>query len=294
MLPTPLVSIVMPTFRRASQIGASIRTLLCNTLEDFELLVRDDGDGSDRTEEAVREAARDDPRVHYRRNSRPLGMPESLNGGILEAQGEFIAVCHDHDLYKHDFLKNMVGALQDSPKALFVHCAIELMTQSGECFGTQVGDWPEVMPGADWLRIMLRTLDCPVCALTVVRREAHRRYGIYDPRFGFVADVELWMRLARTGDVAYVSRPLISVREREPGHFAADKALEIVRIVDQIHREYLPVAYTGWRLGLEHARLRLQVARKTTRIRLGFLRRQLRVLGPKSLYHKELRTKGVD
>ena len=58
------------------------------------------------------------------------------------------------------------------------------------------------------------SLHCPVCALTLVRREAHESYGLYDASYGFISDVEMWMRLSMRGDVAYIDKPLIDVRER--------------------------------------------------------------------------------
>lgn len=267
----PRVSVVMPTFRRAHQIGDAIRSLLAQTLGDFELLVRDDGDGTDGTREAVLAAAAGDPRVSYHRNPAPLRMPGNLNGGIEASRGEVIAVCHDHDLYRPDFLEEMVGALDRNPSALFVHTAIEVISQAGEPVVAHVGRWPELTPGGEWLRFMLQGLNCPVCALTLVRRSAHERYGLYNPADGFISDIEMWMRLARHGDVAYVGRPLIQVREREVGHHASANAVPLTYTVARIHRRYLPVAHVALgrlvrRLGLE-----VRVIRTVGRIRASQL-----------------------
>jgi len=106
----PRVSIIMPTFRRSSQIGESILSLLLGEYQDFELLVRDDGDGTDGTEAAVAAAAGTDNRVRYHLNAVNLGIADNLNAGILESRGEFISVCHDHDLYRTGFLKSIARA----------------------------------------------------------------------------------------------------------------------------------------------------------------------------------------
>lgn len=241
----PKVTVVMPTYRRPRQIGDTIRSILAQSLDDFELLVRDDGDGKDGTAEAVAAAANGDPRVHYARNPRNLRMPTNLNEGIRESRGEFIAVCHDHDLYHPDFLRRMVDALERHPTALFVHTAIEMIDDDGKRVATHVGDWAERTPGEEWLRLMLTSFSCPVCALTVVRRSTHEQHGLYEPRWGFVSDTELWMRLASRGDVAYIREPLIRVRTREADHFAVHHAPAIVKLLAGIHREYVPVAYAG-------------------------------------------------
>ena len=251
---------VMPTYRRAHQIGESIRSLLKGTFADFELLVRDDGDGVDGTSQAVTEAAEGDVRVRYHRNREPLRMPGNLNAGIQESRGEMIAVCHDHDLYKPNFLAKLVEALDLHKSALFVHCAIDVVRQDGSYVCSHVGDWSELTPGYYWLKVMLNSLHCPVCALTLVRREAHEKYGLYDPRYGFISDVEMWMRLSQHGDVGFVAVPLIQVRQREPDHAASSNWATLLQMTAAIHRRYLPSAYSGGKFRYQRLRLESRVS----------------------------------
>jgi glycosyltransferase involved in cell wall biosynthesis len=275
----PLVTVVMPTYRRAAQIGHSIRSLLTGEWQDFELLVRDDGAGDDGTEEAVFCAAQGDRRVKYHRNPRNLRMPENLNSGIREAAGEYIAVCHDHDVYKPPFLSRMVAALEAYPSALFVHCGIEIIDGNGAVTARNVGNWKELTNGRDWLRVMLQTLHCPVCALTMVRRSAHVQFGLYDTNFGFISDVEMWMRLARHGDVAYIRDSLIQVRAREEDHPETSNWAKWARVAGQIHRKYIPCAYQGPERAVRKAALQYRLARSLARgagaASLRRLRRQL-------------------
>lgn len=239
----PKVSVVMPTYRRPHYIGETIRLLLEGTWTDFELIVQDDGDGRDGTAEAVARAAQGDARVRYFRNEHKLGIPDNLNAAIQNTRGEFIAMCHDHDVYAPSFLAEMVETLARHPTALYVHCAINVISQRGAYVQSCVGDWPELSAGTDWLKFLLSRWHCPVCALTVVRRSAHEQLGLYDASCGFIADIDMWMRLAQHGDVAYVRRPLIGVREREAGHMAAAMADALLRTTLMIHRRHLPQVY---------------------------------------------------
>jgi glycosyltransferase involved in cell wall biosynthesis len=242
----PRVSVVMPTYRRAHLVGGTIRSLLGQTFADFELLVRDDGPGDDGTEEAVHAARSGDPRVKYHRNPKNLRMPGNLNAGIADSVGDYIAVCHDHDLYHPDFLDAYVKLLDRCPSALFAHTGIEMVDQEDKPLGQAfVGDFAELTKGADWLAFMLSAFTCPVCALTMVRREAHERHGLYDPAYGFIADVEMWMRLSRHGDVAFAARPLVRVRTREDGHEASVNPWPIYAITFAIHRRYTGALHHG-------------------------------------------------
>jgi len=232
------------------------------TFVDFELLVRDDGNGTDGTSQAVIEAAGGDVRVRYHRNREPLRMPGNLNAGIQKSRGEVIAVCHDHDLYKPNFLARLLEALDLHESALFVHCAVDVVRQDGSYVCSHVGDWSELTQGDSWLKVMLSSFHCPVCALTVVRREAHEKYGLYDPQYGFVSDVEMWMRLSQHGDVVFVAAPLIQVRQREPDHVASSNWATLLRTTSAIHRRYLPHAYSGGGCVYQRLRLECRVSRQ--------------------------------
>lgn len=244
--PRPRVTVVMPTYKRAQLIGQTVRSILEQTFTDFELLVRDDGDGADGSREAVLAAANGDPRVRYHHNPKNLRMPENLNDGIRESRGELIAVCHDHDLFAPRFLEVLVGLLERYPTALYAHAGIEGVDQDGATTGwSDVTPWAPFTLGRIWLDRMLKSFGSLVCALTLVRRVAHERHGLYHPAYGFIADVEMWMRLSEVGDVAYAAEPLVRVRAREDGHFADVDPWPHWATTFAIHRRYVRRAYPG-------------------------------------------------
>ena len=223
----------------------SIRSLLDGTHSNFELLVRDDGDGLDGTEESVKLAAGCDSRVYYHRNPMNLKLSANVNSGIKASRGTFIAICHDHDLYKPTFLEEMRNVLIEYPSATYFHSAIELIDKSGNDTRSHCNDWSTLTKGGDWLKFMLTSLSCPVCGLTMVRRSVYEEFGLYDTQYGFVADVELWMRLASRGDVAYIKHPLIMVRERESDHYLNGMSYQFALAVFSMHWRYASVAYPG-------------------------------------------------
>lgn len=45
----------------------------------------------------------------------------------------------------------------------------------------------------------------------MIRRSALDRVGLFDARYGFWADVAMWMRLAEEFDVCYVDEPLVTM-----------------------------------------------------------------------------------
>jgi len=65
---------------------------------------------------------------------------------------------------------------------------------------------------------MLLKAFCPVHGTVMARRSAYKAVGEFDPRFGIISDVDMWMRLAARYDVAMVPETLIFLRPREPNH----------------------------------------------------------------------------
>jgi glycosyltransferase involved in cell wall biosynthesis len=242
----PLVSIVMPTYRRAHLIGESIGSLLRQSFGDFELLVQDDASPDDT---AAVVAAIGDARIRYARNASNVKMPGNLNAGIARATGVYVLVCHDHDLYASTLVEEMLGVLRQDPALAYVHTGLAVIGQDGRPAGrTFVADYPAQSDGKDWLRYMLSRFDSPVCANTMVPRRRYEEVTLYDPSFGFVSDIEMWMRLALVGDVAYLAKPLIQVREREPGHEFFSTRWDVTDTVIRMHRFYHGRVFGGaWR-----------------------------------------------
>src|SRR3989442_10681902 len=111
----------------------------------------------------------------------------------------------------------MVALSEAAPGIDYVHSAVRVVDQAGAPAGrVYVGPYAPVTDGRAWSRFMLTRFDSPVCANSMVPRRVYEAAGLYDPAFGFVADVEMWMRLGLHGSVGYLATPLIAVREREP------------------------------------------------------------------------------
>lgn len=217
MIGTPKVSVVIPTYQRASFLRETVEHVLGQTLKEIEVIVADDG-STDRTPEVV--ASINDPRILYLRRKH-MGMPLILNEGFAVARGKYIMTCHDHDIYDPTLLAELAGALDRHPIAVFAHCGVIVVDPSGKQeLERYVRDYPEVSSGKLFLaETLLPGLDSPVSAITMVRTSA-RGGVLLNPRFGEVADVELWLRLSTVGDVAYVKKPLIRVRKRDSSsHF---------------------------------------------------------------------------
>ena len=97
----PAVTVLLPVYNAAAFVGEAIRSVLAQTYRDFELLVIDDA-STDDSEQVVRQFK--DARIRYLVNESNLGITGTLNRGLSEARGDYIArmdaddICHPQRL----------------------------------------------------------------------------------------------------------------------------------------------------------------------------------------------------
>ena len=111
---SPLVSVVLRTYKRPDIVGRAIESVLDQTYENFELIVIDDH-SPDRTPEVVREYESEDDRIRYIRNERNRGHVPTLNIACREATGKYIAFLDDDDVWLPTKLEAQVTRIEKLP-----------------------------------------------------------------------------------------------------------------------------------------------------------------------------------
>src|SRR5579871_6012309 len=91
---TPRFSVVIPTRNRARYLRASIRTVLHQRFQDFEVVVSDNCSNPE-TKQVV--DGFQDPRLRYYRSDVPLAMTDNWETAISQAKGEYVIVIGDDD-----------------------------------------------------------------------------------------------------------------------------------------------------------------------------------------------------
>ena len=216
MSAAPPVSICLTTYNRGSVLPASIDSLLAQDFGDFELIVSDDCSPDD-TERICRAYEARDPRVRYFRNATNLRMPGNLNAAIARSRGRYVANLHDGDVFRPDLIGKWKAALDERPRAAFVFNQYRALDARGEA---RIARSPleERHDPLEIARHFFRTFTSCVWGTVMARREAYAETAPFDPAYGFISDVDMWLRLARDHDVAYVAEPLITLTPREPHH----------------------------------------------------------------------------
>lgn len=106
-----LVSIIMPAFRSAQYIRASIESVILQTYPHWELLITNDC-SPDNLEEIVLELAKKDSRIKYFCFSTNRGPAAARNESILHAQGRFLAFLDSDDCWEPQKLERQLSFMR--------------------------------------------------------------------------------------------------------------------------------------------------------------------------------------
>jgi hypothetical protein len=120
--PAARIAVIMPTYKRPVTLLEAIDSVLKQELQDFVIMVVDDGAGLPKLP--------DDPRVHgvsLSRNSAVLGLVRNV--GIRLTESRFIAFLDDDNTWRPDHLTLTIGALEAG--ADFVYTDLRRRTAEG-------------------------------------------------------------------------------------------------------------------------------------------------------------------
>ncbi|WP_254546551.1 glycosyltransferase family 2 protein [Halomarina pelagica] len=219
----PTVSVVLPTYDRASVLGGAVESVFEQTHAPLELIVVDGGstDGTVDVLDAI-----DDDRLRVLRREAPDGPSASRNAGIRAAAGDLVAFVDDDDRWRPEKLRRQVDALAREDAS----ASLTRVTKADGEPRTRTGVSGDVYEA-------IRRLDLPTYTSTLVaRRSALGEVGGFDESLGCFEDWELCLRLARERAFAFVDEPLV-VKGTGQGNISAEPD-RLARAFDRLDRRY--------------------------------------------------------
>lgn len=200
----PRVSVLLPVHNGERYLVASLDSVLRQSFADFEVLVLDDG-STDRSLEIV--AGYSDPRIRVVRNADNLGLVPTLNRGLAEARGVYLARHDADDIALPDRFAKQVQALDARPATLVVGTWLQLIDADGRLL--DVWRYPSHPLAVEWTLHFDSAVGHPSA---MYRTDAVRDAGGYDGAYPYAEDFDLWSRMSRAGDVSNLPQVLEQYR----------------------------------------------------------------------------------
>jgi hypothetical protein len=201
---TPLVSVAVPVYQGSGFLAGSLGSVLRQRFRDFELLVVDDCSADDSYTVAQRICATaSDVTCRVVRNTTRAGLFGNWNRCLAESRGTYILLFHQDDLLDPGMLERAVAAFTHHPDAGLWHCAYRCIDNVGrDSPPWSTSPFPDRAGGEEFLRrLIAENFIC--CPSVVIPRRVYEDVGVYDTRFAFSADLEMWVRIASRYDVLF-------------------------------------------------------------------------------------------
>lgn len=185
----PAVSVIMPAYNAGAYIEEAIRSVMAQTVTDWELLVLDDG-STDDTCALVERLAAEDPRICLLQNERNLGAANTRNRGFELCKGRFVSLLDSDDRWMPKKLEKQLALLEQTG-ADFSYCSYAIIDANGQ---RAKNDY--IVPHQVTFESLLRE-NCVGCSTVVLRQEIAERYR-FTPNF-FHEDYVFWLQLTQDG-----------------------------------------------------------------------------------------------
>lgn len=241
MTSAPLFSYIVLSYNYERYIGATIQSILEQTIQDFEIIVVDDA-SSDGSREIVRGFG--DPRLRLLTNEHNMGGAWSYNRAVEAARGEWLVNVDADDWIAPRKAEIQMETLVVHPESDIIGTYVTLLDAKGD-------PHPHASElEANFNNVLdLNAIDSwigrnPLCrSSTVVRRAAHLRVGLDDPTMVRAPDYELWTRALRAGcRFAVIPERLTFLRLKSSGVTFGDPTATLLEISYAMLRNLIPLA----------------------------------------------------
>ncbi len=204
-------SVIVPVFNGASFIREAIESVFSQTIQDFEIIVVDDG-STDQSKEIV-ERMNVAVKYLYQSNN---GAAAARNKGVEVSQGEYIAFLDQDDRWYPSKLEMQWRMLEANSESEIVYAEMDVIDANGSVIAKSY-----LQNGAaQWSALFAMAIPkfpnpFPYPSTVMMPRSTFEKYGMYDPIFrrNNCEDIELWARIVKAGGrFVFCKEPLAQYR----------------------------------------------------------------------------------
>ncbi len=203
----PAITVAMSVYNGTAYLGAAIESVLAQDFRDFEFLLLDDGSSDDSRTIAERYAAQDERLKVISRENR--GLVASLNELLVRAAAPLVARFDSDDICAPQRLSLQKAFLDSHPDYVAVGSDVRLIDAAG-----QPCPAPPINRPLNHAAIVANFEAGPnlVHPAVMFRRDAVRALGGYRAAYSHAEDLDLWLRLSETAQLANLPDLLLDYR----------------------------------------------------------------------------------
>jgi len=202
----PIISVIMSAYNVEDYIREAVNSILNQTLEDFELIVINDG-STDKTLKILQTYT--DPRIKLLTQEH-TGVYTAWNKGIMQAKSEYIAILDADDIAFPQKLQKQVNFLDQNPEIGIVGSFCRVINEKT---GKETLSLRATTDSA--IRRSILMVNPFIHSTTVYRKKILDNVGLHDRLYGhYIIDFGLMLKILKVSKGANLPEVLCIRRER--------------------------------------------------------------------------------
>jgi glycosyltransferase involved in cell wall biosynthesis len=255
-----LISVCIPAYNAEQTIGDTLKSLICQTYRDIEIVVSDNA-STDATVKIIEGFSKNDPRIRLLRSDNNIGYCKNIEKVVTAAGSEIVCVYHADDIYEPSIVEKEARAMMDGSGASAVFVALDnfagsidnrLSKNSYNVFENTIlyNKQPNYFLGGikEYTPIILEYGNIFACSSLMTLRGILLGFGGFrDDKYPSCEDLELWIKYLRHGEkLCIVNECLLHYRLSDTqGSAYWDKHLDVPVVYSLIENELLGPGFSG-------------------------------------------------
>jgi glycosyltransferase involved in cell wall biosynthesis len=205
----PEITVLMSCYNAEKYLSAAIESILTQTYRNFELLLINDG-STDSTLNLLRKYAEIDDRIKI--IDKPnTGLTDSLNVGVFQAEGKWIARLDADDVAHISRLEKQLNFVNEHTQVILLGSGASDIDADGHILRT----FRYQKEHKKLLSSLENFKGFPPHSSAFFNTKIAKEIGGYRPRILLAQDHDLWLRFSDKGQISALIDPLVYIRRHK-------------------------------------------------------------------------------
>lgn len=199
-----MISIVIPLFNKQDSILKTLKSVLNQDFEEYEIIIINDG-STDKSADLLQVIKDRRIKIIHKDNG---GVCSARNRGIKEASSEYIALLDADDIWEPEYLAEQLKLISDFPDAAMWGLGFDHLSND------RLEGLDHVLPAGfrgyvkNYFSIK-RKSDIFCSSSVVIRKGIFNTIGYFDTRIKYSEDIDMWYRIILNYPVVFYNKTMV-------------------------------------------------------------------------------------
>lgn len=197
------ISVIIPVYNKARYIEETIKSVLSQTFQDFEIIVIDDG-STDESSKVLKKYINRQKIAVYRQKNK--GCPAALNKGIMLSKGKYICWLSADDVWYKNKLEMQVKEFEKNPNIDLIYTDTDHIDENGNVIIKHVRSADKDTP----LPVRVMSING---SSVMFKKYCIRKTGMFDEELRCCNDTDMWYKFGKYFKMKKIPLPLLQSRQ---------------------------------------------------------------------------------